>query len=115
MMGIVIFGPPEIVVGQMIELRKLVNKYHLVFNENAHRTHIWFSKKDGQIILMCGHYEINATLTGSPEKDLPLRRFLIEAMKLSGVFLSCPECTKRTSWEKLEVTLLTSSASISKR
>ncbi|KKQ77932.1 MAG: hypothetical protein A2644_03745 [Candidatus Zambryskibacteria bacterium RIFCSPHIGHO2_01_FULL_39_63] len=101
MTEIVILGSPEIVISQMKELRQLVGQNHLAFNEGAYTTNIWL-QKGANIILMCSHYEIDTVHVDSPEGYLILRRFLVEAMKLPGVFLVCPECGKRKFWKTQE-------------
>lgn len=94
MLDIVILGSVEDLVAQSRNLAGLLKKYGLPEISRSVVGEIWEQKPGGNY--SCQHMEIDVELKGV-STPLPVKRFLVEAMRLPHVFRDCPECSKRRS------------------
>jgi hypothetical protein len=104
MIDLVIYGSTEAVALQTRALRKLIDAHGLQINpSNDGFSEAWPTGRN-DVSVCCNHLQVDATIFGAD--TLPnVKQFMIAAMKLVGVFDSCPEHTKREYWARNEATL----------
>lgn len=92
---LVVLGTGLSTVIQIGKIRELTARYGLEFDEGKTHTHPWSKSDQDNLRLVCFHFEINGAWLGA---DTPpnIKRFMVEAMKLPGVYGECPECCKVT-------------------
>jgi hypothetical protein len=90
-------------------LAELIEKYSLAgFDESFTHNHVWSTgrlkdeQEDESLRLMCTHFRIEGFSVMGASTSPEGKRFLVEAMKLPGVYMECPECCKRSFWEENE-------------
>lgn len=97
---LIVYGPHEVLANREVELNILADKCGLKRPVDGNTTP-WAVSFAGGTALACVHKTMEGLLAGdyTPKN---VQAFLIEAMKLPGVFLECPEHTKRKFWTEEE-------------
>ena|ERR1017187_2042320 len=102
MIELVVLGPATLQAQQVPKLRELLEKYGLPgFDEDSTSFEIWEKDRNEDIWFGCTHYEVDVFVFGASTKP-EVKRFLVEAMKLAGVYDTCPEHNKRRFWKEQE-------------